>query len=444
MTLVLRNVRPWGGDLVDVALENDRIAAIGLDLPRGSEEMEGRGDVLLPGLHDHHLHILALAARRHSVDLSGLVSVDQVSAALRAAPRHCQWVRAVGYDERAGGLPDAASLDGWLPDAPLRLQDRTGALWVLNSVALSLLKGRTLPKGAERDAGGNPTGRFWREDQWLGAALPVAVPDLAGLGTDLAELGLVALTDAGANNGPAEAALLAGKLPQQLVLMGNEALEEGKGYTVGPLKLLIDERDPPAIESLARRIANARNAGRNVAAHCVTEAELAIFLAALDEAGGAVAGDRVEHGSLIPSGFVPVLADAGLTVVTNPAFVHDRGDRYRATLDDSLWDDLYRTSSLMAAGVPVLAGSDAPYASVDPWLAMRSARDRRTLGGQPLTLVEAIAPETAITLYAQGNIAVGSATDLILCSGSLAEVLAELDGDRVRATIIGGKLAFNR
>lgn len=372
------------------------------------------------------------------------MSVDQVSAALRAAPRHCQWVRAVGYDERAGGLPDAASLDGWLPDAPLRLQDRTGALWVLNSVALSLLKGRTLPKGAERDAGGNPTGRFWREDQWLGAALPVAVPDLAGLGTDLAELGLVALTDAGANNGPAEAALLAGKLPQQLVLMGNEALEEGKGYTVGPLKLLIDERDPPAIESLARRIANARNAGRNVAAHCVTEAELAIFLAALDEAGGAVAGDRVEHGSLIPSGFVPVLADAGLTVVTNPAFVHDRGDRYRATLDDSLWDDLYRTSSLMAAGVPVLAGSDAPYASVDPWLAMRSARDRRTLGGQPLTLVEAIAPETAITLYAQGNIAVGSATDLILCSGSLAEVLAELDGDRVRATIIGGKLAFNR
>lgn len=77
MTLVLRNVRPWGGDLVDVALENDRIAAIGLDLPRGSEEMEGRGDVLLPGLHDHHLHILALAARRHSVDLSGLGFVDK-------------------------------------------------------------------------------------------------------------------------------------------------------------------------------------------------------------------------------------------------------------------------------------------------------------------------------------------------------------------------------
>lgn len=444
MTLVLRDVRPWGGTAVDLALADGRIAAMGRNLPRGLPDIDGRGDVLLPGLHDHHLHILATAARRHSVDLTGLIDLAAVKQALSAGPRHGGWVRAVGYDERAGGLPDAALLDQWLPDTPLRLQDRTGALWVLNSPALARFGNTPLPPGAERDAQGQPTGRFWREDQWLAAALPAAVPDLAGLGQDLAALGLTGLTDAGANNGPAEAALLAGKPPQRLVLMGSEALEAGAGYALGPLKLLIDERDPPALDALAVRIAWARRAGRNVAAHCVTEAELALFIAALDDAGGARAGDRIEHGGMIPAVFIPVIAQAGLTVVTNPAFIHDRGDRYRAALDAGQWEDLYRAGSLLAAGIALRAGSDAPYASIDPWLGMRTARDRLTRAGLSLGRGEAIGAAAALTLYARGDIAVGAPADLILCSGELADVLADLSAERVRATIIGGALAFNR
>ncbi|MEQ1463695.1 hypothetical protein, partial [Salmonella enterica] len=88
------------------------------------------GCTLLPGLHDHHIHLLATAARRQSVDLAGLLASDAIAAKLRAAP--AATLRAVGYDERAAGIPDAALLDRWEPDRPLRLQDRTGALWVLN------------------------------------------------------------------------------------------------------------------------------------------------------------------------------------------------------------------------------------------------------------------------------------------------------------------------
>ena len=144
--LVLRNVRPWGLDAVDAALDGGRIVVMGRGLPRGAEEIDGRGDLLLPGLHDHHLHILATAARRRSVSLAGLVSEADVSAALRAAPG--ETLRAVDYDERAAGLPDAALLDRWEPVRPLRLADRTGALWVLNSAALALLGDQPLPPGA--------------------------------------------------------------------------------------------------------------------------------------------------------------------------------------------------------------------------------------------------------------------------------------------------------
>lgn len=443
MMLVLRNVRPWGGGLVDVALVQGKVVAIDAGLPRGDVEIEGRGDVLLPGLHDHHLHILALAARRQSVSLAGLTSAAAVRAALAAAPAGT-WVRAVDYDERAGGLPDAALLDSWLPDRPLRLADRTGALRVLNSAALAQLAGQDLPPGAERDAQGQPTGRFWREDPWLASALPQAAPDLAGLGRDLAALGLTGLTDAGAHNGPAEAALLAGHLPQRLVLMGSEALTAGEGYELGPLKLLIDERDPPQVDALSARITSARGVGRNVAAHCVTEAELALFLAALAAAGGARGGDRIEHGGMIPAAFVPEIGAAGLTVVTNPAFIHDRGERYCATIPAEQWGELYPAASLARAGVPLLAGSDAPYASVDPWLAMRTARDRRISTGAVLGAAERLNALQALRLYCQGAIEPGAAADLILCAGSLADVLRDLCAARVRCTLIGGEIAFNR
>ncbi|WP_374526937.1 amidohydrolase family protein [Novosphingobium sp.] len=443
MTLVLREVRPWGGDLVDVALAGGKVSAIGPGLPRAEQEIDGRGDVLLPGLHDHHLHILALAARRQSVSLAGLTSAAAVRAALAAAPPG-PWVRAVDYDERAGGLPHAALLDSWLPDRPLRLADRTGALRVLNSAALALLAGKDLPPGAERDARGQPTGRFWREDPWLASALPQAAPDVAALGCELAALGLTGLTDAGAHNGPAEAALLAGHLPQRLVLMGSEALTAGEGYALGALKLLIDERDPPALDALAARIRWARGAGRSVAAHCVTEAELALFLAALDDAGGARGGDRIEHGGMIPAAFVPEIRAAGLTVVTNPAFIHDRGERYLATIPAEQWGELYPAASLARAGVPLLAGSDAPYASVDPWLAMRTARGRRTSAGAVLGAGERLNALQALRIYGRGAIEPGATADLILCAGSLVDVLRDLCAERVRCTLIGGEIAFNR
>lgn len=434
MTMILRNVRPWGEGLADVALSDGRIAAIGHGLPRGGDEIDGRGATLLPGLHDHHLHILALAARRQSVDLTGVLDAGEIAARLASAPQ--PYVRAVGYDERAAGLPDAAGLDRWLADRPLRVQDRTGALWILNSPALALLDQHELPAGAERDESGTPTGRFWREDRWLGANIPRLALDLAALGNELAKLGLTALTDASATNGPDEARTLSGAIPQRLTLMGCEALVPGAGYTLGPLKLLIDERDPPSLDALAERITTARAAGRNVAAHCVTDGELLFYLAALDASGGVRPGDRIEHGGIVPAAIIPIIASLGLSVITNPAFLHDRGDRYAQEIDDV--SDLYRIASLLSAGVAVRAGSDAPYASVDPWLGMRSARNRMTAAGKRLAASERISARTALNLYCAGTIEKNEPADLILCEGSMADVLADLDAGRVRMTIIAG------
>ena len=59
--LVLRNVRPYGEDPVDVAITDGVISAIGVGLARidaaRRRVIDGRGLVLLPGLVDLHTHL---------------------------------------------------------------------------------------------------------------------------------------------------------------------------------------------------------------------------------------------------------------------------------------------------------------------------------------------------------------------------------------------------
>jgi predicted amidohydrolase YtcJ len=190
-----------------------------------------------------------------------------------------------------------------------------------------------------------------------------------------------------------------------------------------------------------------------VAAHCITALELALFLAALDTAGGARRGDRIEHGGVITAAAIAEIAAAGLTVVSNPGFVHDRGDRYLSQVAVADHPDLYRARSLQAAGIPLAAGSDTPYASFDPWLGMRAARDRLTRDGHRLAPDERIPATAALGLYLGSasdpggpprRVAPGEQADLVFCEGCPEDILNDLSSERVALTMIKGRIVFSR
>ncbi|HLY79298.1 MAG TPA: amidohydrolase family protein, partial [Caulobacteraceae bacterium] len=309
----------------------------------------------------------------------------------------------------------------------------------------------------ERDAAGRPTGRIWRGDAWLRERLADAPPSLAAVGAQLAAFGITAVTDASVTTDAGGAALLAkahraGELPQRLTLMSGGALAAPAdgAFTVGPVKVLLDDHDLPPLDDFVAWIRRARSWGRPVATHCVTASELALTLAALQSAG-ARPGDRIEHGGVIPAEAVTVIRALGLTVVTQPAFVLERGDRYLAEVDAAEQDDLYRCASLLAAGVPVAASSDAPYASPDPWRGIATAIQRRTLGGQPLGLSEQVAAADALAMYlgspgspgaAPRRVEVGAIADLCLLKTPLRDVLAAPAAECVAATLIGGRSVY--
>jgi predicted amidohydrolase YtcJ len=225
------------------------------------------------------------------------------------------------------------------------------------------------------------------------------------------------------------------------------------GLAAGPRKLLLDDATLPPLDDLAAAIAAAHARGEPVAVHCVTRLQLVLTLAALDQAKP-IAGDRIEHAAVVPPELRDEMRRLGVTVVTQPNFVAERGDAYLADVDPDDLDLLYPCATLRAAGVPVAGGTDAPFGRPDPWAAMRAATERRAhRSGRPVAAHERVEARTALGLFlgrpdapaVERRIEPGAPADLCLLDCPFAGALEALSPDVVAVTIARGEvIADNR
>jgi predicted amidohydrolase YtcJ len=460
MTTLIRGGEVRGTGLADLRLDAGHIVemAPGLEATNNDEVIEARGGAVIPGLHDHHLHLRALAAAADSVpvgppETDTAEQLAQRLTAAAAARRPGAWVRAVGYHPSVAGDLDRWSLDQLLSSHPVRVQHRSGALWIVNSAGLAALAiGDDAPAGVERGADGAPTGRIWREDAWLATRVPSQPPDFGSISRRAAADGITGFTDATPDQPTRDlealcAASASGDIRQRLHLMApvGAGLTPTPRVTRGPVKVMLDDTNLPTLDELTLRIRAAHDAGRSIAIHCVTRVQGVLSLAALRSAGQRP-GDRIEHGAVLDADLLPDLLTLGLTVVTQPGFVLTRGDQYLVEVDPADQPDLWRLSSLVAAGVGVAASTDAPFGSPRPWSAIRAAATRRTATGRPLGTAERVTPGLALELFLgradrpdrPRRVEVGAVADLCV----LAEPLdTALIGDRdpeVLATIVDG------
>ena len=79
-----------------------------------------------------------------------------------------------------------------------------------------------------------------------------------------------------------------------------------------------------------------------------------------------------------------------MLVVTQPAFIHARGEQYLADIPADEIGNLYRYASLVERGVPVIASSDAPYGPLSPWQVIASAAARTTHLGNVIGAIRAV------------------------------------------------------
>jgi predicted amidohydrolase YtcJ len=411
-----------------------RIDEVGVDLVANPGEalLDAGGGTVLPGLHDHHVHVRSAASALDSFNVGppGVSTKAQLAQILsNATPGPDGWIRAVGYHESVAGELDRAALDALVPDIPLRIQHRSGALWILNSAAL----GRV-------GLAEHPDGRLRSADRGWSGALQRRETDLAELSRRITATGVTGVTDATPDLG-------ADDMVSLIVAHRRGEFRPRLRFLSPGKKILQDDRLD--LDALIHWIAENHNADKPVAVHCVTAAQLVVTIAALHAAGSHPL-DRIEHASVVPDENLADLAELGLTVVTQPNFVAERGDQYLADIPAAEHGQLWRVASLLKATVPVALSTDMPFGHGDPWTAMRSAVHRTTLSGAVLGADECVSARTALTMFLGRSDQPGRARtvdpgqpgDLCVLTEPPETALAELDAGMVAATIIGGELAY--
>lgn len=273
-------------------------------------------------------------------------------------------------------------------------------------------------------------------------------PNLKPLIEKLLSLGITGVTEVTPSNGLAELVhYQANAAPLKLCIMGGAELSGVNNPLIGPLKLHYHDYNLPALTDLRDEVSAALDSGRAAASHCVTRAELMLTLGAMEWAGPAP-GNRIEHAAIADEAALEWMQKLGVTVVTQPNFIAERAAAYLKDVPKDDHKNLWRLASLARAGIPMAAGSDAPFGNFDPWAAMAAAVTRPDGFGKN----EALSPREALNLYTkpaahagQGprRITPGATADLCLLDRPWAKACEDLSAVGVTQTWVDGHLVYN-
>lgn len=469
---------------VDVFLEGGMIADIA---PAGAVRSHGQvldanGAWLIPGLWDHHVHVVQWALVAQREPLGHAESAAHAARIMAAAPVLADG-RRVGTGFRDALWPDdptLAVLDAATGEVPTYLINAdVHSVW-LNTAALRREGHEPDGSGVLREAPAFEISRRLNEvDPAVGDAL------VASMARDAAARGIVGLVDLDmAWNESAWARRLSsgfdtlrvefGIYPEHLDRARTEGLRTGdpaRGAAsdlarVGSLKVITDGSlgtrtaacshsypgDPhnhglltvdPA--HLLEMMTDATGAGLACAIHAIGDVANSHALDAFALSG---ATGTIEHAQLVAHADVPRFVRLGVGASVQPEHALDDRD-----LTDSLWAGQtampYPLRALADSGANLLFGSDAPVSPLDPWAAMAAAvfrtRDERAAWrpDQGIDAATALAASTHGGSTSSARIEPGALADLALCERDpLTADAAQLRSMSVGATILGGRLTF--
>lgn len=449
-------------------------------LPAHGDVFDADGAWVIPGLWDHHVHVVqwALVAERQPLAIAR--SAQHAARIMGEAPVLADG-RRVGTGFRDALWPDSPTLemlDAATGDVPTYLINAdVHSVW-LNSAALRR-EGHPIDGiGILRE---EPAFEISRR---LNAVDPVAGDRLvAAMAQDAASRGVVGLVDldmAWNEEAWARRTLAGfdtlrvefGIYPEFLERAVAEGLRTGdvaRGAAsdlarVGSLKVITDGSlgtrtaacshpypgDPhnhgmltvtPA--DLVALMTRATGAGLSCAIHAIGDVANTHALDAFASTG---AWGTIEHAQLVAHADIPRFARLGVGASVQPEHAIDDRD-----MTDSIWAAQtavpYALRSLADTGARITFGSDAPVSPLDPWAAMAAAVFRTRDGREPWRPEQGVDAATALAASTHGGstsgarVEPGAVADLALVSHDPSAV--DESGMRamgVLATLLGGRL----
>jgi hypothetical protein len=471
--MILRGARV-GATVVDVRIQNGRIAEIGSIARHHEESVELDGRWLVPGLWDNHVHFTQWALQSQRLDVSSASSAAETAKLIAGAigPDSPSPFVAVGF--RDGLWPDAPNLDvldAASADPIVVVSGDLHAVW-LNSAALrqyfdghsghpESTTGLIREDAAFRILGLIDSVPDTQLDAWADAAARAA-----------AARGVVGIVDyemawnleswtrrqaAGATSLRVEIGVYSEHLDRAIGQGLHTGDPLGELLTMGNFKILIDGSlntrtaycwDEYAgapgefgiltvsADRLVELLRRASAAGIEPAVHAIGDRANTIALDAFEAVG---CRGRIEHAQFVATADLPRFAALGVAASVQPDHAMDDRD-----VAERYWpgrtDRAFPLRSLVHAGATVLLGSDAPVSPLDPWVTLAAAVGRARDGREPWHLEQAISATEAIAASTRSAIEVGQPADLVAVErdpfGSTTDELRTMP---VFATLLGGR-----
>jgi predicted amidohydrolase YtcJ len=468
----------------------------------GTEVVDLRGRLVLPGLIDLHMHLTATLLQREGVDLRGLRSREALVERVRSrlTPGATSPVIGVGWDPTLWSDPRDPTrndLDRISPEQPIALLHLSAHAAVLNSGALAAL-------GIEERVRDPPGGRFGRDSNgrlngllYDAAMEPLSAwtrargwtgqygPAYRRLLSEAASLGLTTLCPVLATPGEIEAVAAVSQdgLPVRVRfyldlhevaryralptprpdsgwrVTGTKAITDGAfgtrtAWLHAPYSDAADEAGYPIWSDfeLETALRQSNELGLPPALHAIGDRALERVLSLLARIE-TTARARVEHASLTPPFLWPMLERVRPHLVVQPHFVEtDRWMLERLGPERARWAYAFRT--LTDHGFELGGSSDSPVEPLDPWTGLRAAVARAPWSefGR-FTTAERLAPIEAFQLYTWnagpilgepglGRLAVGSPADLVVTSVPSLDAALSADRRPVKETWVAGRRRF--
>lgn len=254
----------------------------------------------------------------------------------------------------------------------------------------------------------------------------------------------------------------------------NDVVPGSKGLaTVGPFKIITDGSlgtrtacchtpypSPPAHpgdhgifvyeeQDLLAMLKKANNHGLRLAVHAIGDRAHSKTFDTFGRLASPIHPEStVEHAQLLLPEDIRRFKELGLIASIQPQ--HQNDDR---ELAERFWpsctDRAFPYGDLVRAGIPVVLGSDAPVAPLDPWLAIYAGITRcrpgeTHLGWHPEQKLDIITAYRGSTSYKRLQVQKKDIADLcILPRDPLTSSAEEIRTMKVQATMLAGRFTFN-
>jgi predicted amidohydrolase YtcJ len=494
-----------------IAINANKIIAVGSNRQihkhagRTTKIVDAKGNTVVPGLNDCHVHMASLGRLLQNLDVTDAHSIVELQARLRIyAEENSErnWILEGRWDQEKFAekrYPTRHDLDAAVSDRPVFLIRVCGHIGVANSKALEMaaITSETTVQGGKvylDDTTGEPNGLLGENAlELVWKAIPR--PDPLELEQELI-LACKKAVEAGLTcvhwmvRSPRDVSIVhrlcsTNRLPLRVCLgipirsldfLIGLGLETGFGsdmVKIGFIKILADGSlgaRTAALEEpysdghdtcgmmlyeekeLDELVLKSHKAGLQLAIHAIGDHAVLVVLNAFEKAlkqhPSKNHRHRVEHASVLNLQLIRRMKKLGLIVSVQPHFVaSDFWVVDRVGTSRARW--AYPFKTLMHEGLWIASGSDCPVEPISPIRGIWASVARKSFPQESLTIQEALKTYTSNAAYAsfdedkRGTIEAGKLADLTILSGDLFNVARD-DIKLITAemTIVDGRIVY--